>query len=418
VARVPGLLIDRAEAIRRIAEDCGPLVRVPVPGKTFHLVSCPRWARQVLLTNNKNYRKSFDWKIVHSLLGDGLVTSHDEVWRHTRSSIAPAFRADPVARMAPALSSIIAEEVAGWRRPDGVLNVSASSTRLALRCFTRAALDVDADGDLSTIAETVATSLRHLDARLAALVDFKDALPTPGRWRFRRALARLDAVVYRWLDERAARAPGSDLLSLLLQASAKVPAPRRWLRDQVVTFLLAGHETVGVSLTWSLYLLAKHRDVQARLRAANDDDLERWGELDAVIHECLRLYPPVWSLGREAVAADRFGDFEVPAGSTVMVSPYAIHRRADLWPEPDAFRPERFRDGPPRQSDDALTWLPFSAGPRYCPGDRMALLELKLALREVLRRHDVSLLSDAPVPREALISLRPKRDLLLRVVPL
>lgn len=431
MGHVPGLITDRAETIRKIAEAHGPLVRVPVPGKPFFLLSCPQGARQVLLTNNKNYRKSFDWKIVHSLLGDGLVTSHDEVWKHTRSAIAPAFRAEPVARMEPALASIIGEEVATWGAEDGLLATSRATTRLSLRAFLRAAFGVEADAaTVQTVASSVATCLRHLDARLAAVVDLGDALPTLSRWRFRKALRRLDAILYGWIDARAS-APGSapggpDLLSVLLQASRHVPDarldPRRWLRDQVMTFMLAGHETVAVSLTWCLQLLAQHPDVQARLfddvrAGANDPGwVERWGEVDAAIAETLRLFPPIWSLGREAIAADTFGDLEVPAGATVMVSPYAIHRRADLWPEPHAFRPERFAAGPPRPSD-SLTYLPFSAGPRFCPGDRMALLELKLALREVLARYEVSLTTPAPVACEALISLRPKRELYLRLVP-
>lgn len=428
LGHVPGLLTDRAEAIRRIAHEHGPVVRVPVPGKPLHLISCPHRARHVLLTNNKNYRKSFDWRIVHSFLGDGLVTSHDEVWRHARSAVAPSFRAEPVARMVPTLSRVVTEEVEAWRTTarDGVLPTVAATTRLALRAFTRAALDVEAEPDLATIAGAVSTGLRHLDARLAALIDLHRVLPTPSRLRFARARARLDAVVHGWIDARDAGPQGHDLLSVLLAASRHVPGglePRRWLRDQVVTFLLAGHETVAVSLTWCLHLLALHPDVQARLReevrAAGDDRawLSAWTGLDATIHEVLRLYPPVWSLGREAVEADVLGEEEIPAGATVMISPYAIHRRPDLWPEPDAFRPERFAAGPPSQAGP-LSYLPFSAGPRFCVGDRMALLELKLALREVLLRFEVSPTSTAPVAREALISLRPRRELPLRLRPL
>lgn len=425
---MPGLIGDRAETIRRIAAAHGPVVRVPVPGKPFHLVSCPRLARHVLLTNNKNYRKSFDWKIVHSLLGDGLVTSHDEVWRHARAATAPVFRQEPVLRMAAALQDVVAEEVAGWGARDGVLPTGAATTRLALRAFARAALDVDADRvDLDEITRAVSAGLRHLDARLGAPVDLAARLPTPGRLRFARARARLDAVLYRWIDAAARRAPGPDLLSVLLQASRALPdpglAPRVWLRDQLVTFLLAGHETVAVSLTWCLHLLATHPDAQRRAREGLPGDgealnpwLGAWTPLDAVIHEALRLFPPVWSLGREAVADDRLGDFHLPAGATVMVSPYAIHRRADLWPEPDAFRPERFAAGPPPQGGaEGLTYLPFSAGPRLCPGDRLALVELKLALREVLRRFEVAPTRPGPVACEALISLRPRRELELRL---
>ena len=425
---MPGLLRDRAEAIRRIAREHGPLVRVPVPGKPFHLVSCPRLARQVLLTNSKNYGKSFDWRIVHSLLGDGLVTSHDEVWRHARAASAPGFKGDPFARLGPALAQVIEAEVAGWAPAGGALPTVAATTRLALRAFTGPVLGVEAEPQLETIARSVATALRHLDRRLAALVDLHAYLPTPSRLRFARAVRRLDAVLYGWIDPLLARggrgAPG--LLGLLARAGAEgLPeglAPRRWLRDQVLTFLLAGHETVAVSLTWCMWLLALHPEEQERLRAGLPGPgelqawLEAWTPLDAAIHEVLRLYPPVWSLGREARGPDRLGEWEVPAGATVMVSPYAIQRSAADWPEPDAFRPQRFAAGPPEQGE-ALTWLPFSAGPRRCPGDRLALLELKLALREVLLRHRISPLERGPVATEALISLRPRRELPLRLAP-
>jgi cytochrome P450 len=185
---------------------------------------------------------------------------------------------------------------------------------------------------------------------------------------------------------------------------------------------MAGHETIAVALSWCLYLLDAHRDVQDRVRAECRDALGAsappaagFRELpltQAVIEEAMRLYPPVWSVGREAIGEDMLGDARVPVGATVMISPYALHRRPDFWDAPEAFRPERFLGSTDRHP---FVYVPFGAGARSCIGNHVSMLEMRVALSMIVRRYAIERTSREPVATEALVSLRPKPDFDVRL---
>ncbi|MCA9520843.1 MAG: cytochrome P450 [Myxococcales bacterium] len=422
------LLRDRPEGVRRIAREYGEIVRVPVPGKPFYLLSSPEYAKRVLQTNSKNYRKSFDFRIVREFLGDGLITVHDEVWRMGRAAAQPALKRDIVEAMTQAMVGVIADKRGGWEQTVGEPFFALQRmTDLTLKILTLVLFDVDVELDAEAISRAVNTSLRHLDKRLSAVVDIHAWLPTPSRRRFDRAVRYLDEIIAGWIDTRmGGDTDGDDLLGTLIRASSELPPEferRRWLRDQVITFLMAGHETSAVAMSWCLYLLTQHPEVQAKLadecRAALGERLPTRADLpqlsyhQMVIREVLRLYPPAWSLGREAIEADRFDAYTIPAGATVMVCPYIIQRHPDHWPNPDRFEPERFTDDL-ELGKTAFSWLPFSSGPRYCMGARLGMLELQLILAMITQRFEVSLVEPFRIGSDALISLRPHPDIPLR----
>ncbi|MEM9191164.1 MAG: cytochrome P450 [Myxococcota bacterium] len=413
-------MTDRAEALRHIGLDYGGVVKVPVPGKPLYLVTHPEFARHVLQRNNKNYRRSFDYRIVRSLLGDGLITTHDEFWRHARRAVTPCFGREKIR----ALTESIIGEVDRFEqdRLSGHAPVLAGATMssLSLRMFARSMLSRDVSPDESEILGTVSVALRHLDRRLVAPIDIDAYLPTISGIRFRRARRRFDEIMHRWIEERLADSGDRvDLMSVLIDASAHMDDEARvtWLRDQLATYLMAGHETVSVALSWCLLLLHAHPEVQRRAQRECQEQLgegtpapEAFQHLrftDAVIQEAMRLYPPVWSIGRESISADQLGAAHIPGGATVMVSPYSLHRHPDYWESPETFRPERFLES---QKPTPFTYLPFSAGSRHCIGDHLSRLELRVALAMILRRFRITRPTDETIGTEALISLRPKPD--------
>jgi len=419
---VPALLRDRANALRRIAIDHGGVVRVPVPGKPFYLVTHPDGARRVLQTNAKNYQKSFDWKIVREFLGDGVITSHDDLWQHGRTAASPVSRRKFVASVVPTVYEGTRETIARWQA-EGRRYIKAHQTMsvLTLDLFAKSMFRIDAGEDLETISKCVSVGLQYLDRRLEALVDWSAFLPTPQRRHFEHWTSVLSGVVQSWIDERRANPTATDdLLSMLIRASEGVPGrddADRWVRDSVVTFLIAGHESAATVMTWCMYELATRPEIQARLldeatamgEPRSLGDLEELPFTDQVIRETMRLYPPVWSLGREAIEADELGEYTIPAGATVMVSPYVLHRRPEAWEDPEAFRPERFTALTAKGK--TFVYFPFSSGPRFCPGERFAMAEMRILLTQLVRSYRLSVEPGRIVGLNPLISLRPKPDI-------
>lgn len=428
LARAPGLLGDRADAIRQIGLDYGDVVEMPIPGKRIHIVTHPDIARHVLQQNSKNYQRSFDFRIMQTFLGDGLITTHDDFWAHARRAAMPAFRQ----KFVGSLKGAVAREVSAFTRDvlggaDASHSTHDAMSVLSLRLFASTMLSVDVRAEEKRFLKGMQIAVRHLDRRLAAVVDTDAFMPTRSKSRFNRAKAELDSILAGWMATRIAMTDEKDdLMALLLKGSEDVPPETKqtWLRDQVMTALAAGHETVAVALAWCLLMLAEHPEIQSRLReetagkvgddGVHADAIDALPYTDAVVSETLRLYPSVWSIGRESLGADTLGDAAIPAGSTVMVCPYALHRRPDFWQDAERFDPARFLDSPPTHP---FLYIPFSGGPRHCIGDHLSMLELKIAIATIVNRYHVTRVDNRRIGKEPLVSLRPKPDFELRFRP-
>ncbi len=246
-------------------------------------------------------------------------------------------------------------------------------------------------------------------------------IPTPRNLAFKRARAELDRVVYDIIASRRRRhAPKGDLLDMLLAAREQGSGEGmtdRQLRDEVMTLLLAGHETTATTLTWTWYLLSKHPGAARKLRAELDvvlgGRLPGVGDLPAleytqrVVRESMRLYPPVWVISRTAIEEDEIGGYTIPAGSILLLSQYAMHRHPDFWENPEGFDPDRFS---PERSEGRhrYAYFPFGGGPRLCIGANLAMLETELILAILAQRYRLELLPGHPVEPEPLITLRPR----------
>jgi cytochrome P450 len=247
------------------------------------------------------------------------------------------------------------------------------------------------------------------------------SVPTPRNLRFRRTMRQFDSIVYRIIRERrAAGATGDDLLSLMLNVrddeSGGAGMTDLELRNQVMTFIGAGHETTAVALAWTWYLLAKHPEVERRVRAEVEGalagrrptflDLPRLPYTKTVIEEVLRVYPPVYAVARDVVADDTIAGYRIPRGTTAILSPYVTHHLPEYWPEPDKFDPDRFTParsaGRPR-----FAWFPFLGGPHQCIGQDFAMMEATLIISMVIQRFRLTLASGADVKFKPLLSLRP-----------
>ena len=400
----------------------------------FHVVAHPDGVRHVLLDNQKNYPRSRFYDRTKVVLGEGLVTTEGAPWRRQRRLAQPAFHHRRIIALADTMTRAIAAMLDSWRAPaeSGTpIDVAAEFGRLTLRIVGRALGSIDLGDDTDRIGGAVTESLDFLDYWINNLVRVPFFVPTPRNLRARRAIRTFDQVISGILADRR-REPErdhGDLLSMLLEARDEETGSAfsdRELRDQIVTFIGAGHETTAVALAWTFYLLSRHPDADARLRdevarvlgdrVPTADDLPKLDCTRRVIEESLRIYPPVYATVRDAREDDEIGGFRIPARSIVILCPYVTHRHPEFWPDPEAFDPDRFL--PERSADrPRFAWYPFLGGPHQCIGQEFAMMEATLAVAMVAQAYRLRLAPVAVVEPRPMVSLRPKNGVPMIVEP-
>jgi cytochrome P450 len=403
-----------------------------------HLVAHPDGIKRVLEENVHNYVKGHTNEPVRAVVGDGLFTSEGELWLRQRRIVQPTFRHQHLERFAGVMTGTATAMLDGWdgrHERTGVIDLAAEMNRLTVTVAARTLFSADLTRDAPAVGRTVIEldheAMRRVRSILFWIVGTAiDRLPLPANRRYGEGVRRLERVVYRLIAER--RSGGSehdDLLGILMAArdeESGAGMSDRQVRDEVMTFLLAGYMTTANALSWTWYLLARHPEVVARLedeveqvaggRLPGHGDLSRLPYVTAVARESLRLYPPAWLFEREAVADDQIGGFRIPAGSVVLVSPFVTHRHPAFWDDPERFDPERFtaeRTAPrPKHA-----YLPFGAGRRSCIGSAFALMELVLVVATIAQRYRLQLASDEPVELAPLMTLRPRGSIPVRLRP-
>ena len=405
--------LGRMQALWRQYGDCYRVPSVSRDADTY-VINHPDWVRRVLVSNHRNYVKGVGIERVRVLLGNGLMTSEGERWRRQRRMLQPGFHKPRIAaffdiwfRQAHALAgrwSLAAEH-------GEAVNVTSAVSETTLRAVLEALLSAD-----------LARIEQEQGGNPFALVSDESKRDLQFAVRFR-ALGRLVQAVAD--ARRRERRYPPDLLSHCLKARDKsrgAPMPDKQLVDEVLTLIVAGHETTAASLNWLWYLLASHpavyRRVAAEAREAATATAPDWERLQAlywiprVIKEALRLYPPGWLYTRRALGADRFGDYRIPAGADVFICAYLLHRHPQFWDEPEAFRPQRF--APEQEARrHRFAYIPFSAGPRHCVGESFAMAEMMIHLLVIAARLRPEPLVANGVELETEVNLRPRRALYL-----
>jgi len=427
---LPEFRSDLLGLLSEAAREHGDVARLRLgPATSLLSLSHPELIEEVLVSRESEFVKHrFFWRHVSRLFGDGLLTSSGELWKRQHALIAPAFRQQRLALSADAMVAAVARLIAGGG--DGAVgDVRTDMTRLTLDIAARVLFDRELDHSaLDRIRLAVDQGSAEISKRLRRLLPIADRVPTPGNRRYLAAVRELDAVAAEIIDERRVRRQGRpDLLSTLLESrdAAGRPLDPGLVRDEVVTLLLAGHETTALSLTWTLYLLARHPEVAAKVeaevdavvgaeRAPGSGDLANLGYIAQVIGEAMRLYPPVYLVGRETIRETELGGYRLPAATVLLMSQWVVHRDPRHFPDPASFRPERWTE-PMGRALPRFAYFPFGGGPRICIGQPLALMEAKLVLATICQRFRLSDASAAPVHPYAEVTLRPNRPIRLRV---
>jgi cytochrome P450 len=425
---LPELNRDALGLLTRCTRDYGDLVRIRLGLTPAIVVGHPELVEEVLVTRNHDYRKSPSTRRLGTLLGNGLLLSEGDAWLRQRRLMQPAFHRERLARMAEGMVATVADATRGWQNGE-MRAINHDMIEITLRIVTQALFGAEVGNDLARIRRTSPALTDHFRSRLfTLLILLPDTVPTPGNIRYLAARRDLDALVHRIVAERRATGePGDDLLGMLL--SARDEAGRalddRQVRDEVMTLLLAGHDTTGLALTWAWVLLARHPEVEAHLHAEIDSvlvdraptmaEVPRLKYADNVMTETLRLYPTAWAIGREAVRDTRIGGQHVARGTTVLIVPWVIHRDPRFFEAPDEFRPERWSDGQAERLP-RYAYVPFGGGQRVCIGSSFAQLESLLVLTSIARRFRLSLVdASQPVEPWPVVTLRTREDVSMRL---
>jgi cytochrome P450 len=422
-------LAPRFDVMATLAK--GPLCYTTVLGKRIYFVNDAEYVKRILLDNLANYPKSATYRNnLRPFLGDGLLISEGDFWKRQRRLAQPAFHL----RRLKALAAAMAEAAAGmsqdWQHGK-VIDVMAEMNAVTMDIVARTLFGADVSSDIAQVGEAM-TVLQEETGRMSATAFFElpEFLTQRRGKHFRDAVATLDRIVSRIIAARRASGEArDDLLSMLLEARDETTGEGmtdRQLRDELVTLFLAGHETTAIALTWTFHLLGQTPRAETVLQAEVDevlgdrlapsfDDLERLPYARMVAEEALRLYPPAYVFSRRSVGEDQLGPFRMPAGAHIVISPYALHRRPDYWPEPDAFWPERFAPGA-RTDRPKLAYLPFGGGPRVCIGNSFAMMEHAIVLAAAVRHWRLEAIPGREVRTEPRITLRPRGGLPMRLL--
>ncbi len=415
---------DSIRYLTKCTREYGDIVFFRFLGVPACYTSRPEYIESVLVTQSNNFVKSKDYRAMRRVLGNGLLLSEGDFWRRQRKLIQPAFHQGRITAYAQIMIDYTQRMLASWS--DGqALDMHEAMMRLTLGIVAKTLFDAD----VSHEAEGVEAALTVLMGKFLRQAGMALLLPTwvplPTSQLLKRAVGRLDKVIYGIIEQRRASGQLSgDLLSAFLQAQDDegVGMTDRQLHDEIMTLFLAGHETTANVLSWTWLLLGQNPETEQKLieelervlggRVPTPADLPQLVYTDMVLRESMRLYPPVWVIGRRALASFRLGEYEIPADTNMLISQYLMHRDARYFPEPEKFVPDRWGAGNARTAAlPRFAYFPFGGGPRVCIGAGFAMMEAVLLLATIAQKFQIQISPEEKVSMQPSVTLRPRNGI-------
>ena len=424
---------DAIGTVKSLISKQGNIFSLAVPFNKVVIASNPEHARYVLQDNSKNYRKSLAYDLLKALLGMGLLTSEGDFWKQQRKLAQPAFhkrKLDEWTEMMIERSEHTAEKIRKHAESGEVFDVLPMMTALTLDIISKAIFSTGVEDKAKMVGDQITLLNEYTIQKLHQPFRLPDSFPTPFNLRQRKALAKLDELVYHIIDERRAEGVSKDdLLSMLIDAKDEETGEgmsNQQLRDEVMTIFLAGNETSSNALTWTIYLLSQHPEVEKKMMDEIDSKLNSGMELNfktvgefhyvkQVIEESMRVYPPVWTIGRRNLEDDELSGYLIEKGTNVLIPIIYLHHSERFWEEPDKFKPERFAPEL-RNNIDRFVYFPFGGGPRLCIGNNFAMLEMEIILITLYKEFKFRVKEGFVAEPEPLVTLRPKHGMMMRAV--
>jgi cytochrome P450 len=421
IANVISLRRDRIGFLTRLAREYGDLAYFKLGPQPVFLLNHPDYIRDVLITHNKNFMKGEGLQRAKRLLGEGLLTSEGEFHLRQRRLAQPAFHRQRINGYATTMVDYAARMRDRWK-PGETYDIGREMMRLTLAIAGKTLFDADVESEAEEIGEALSQAMALFNNVTLPFSQYLEKLPLPAVRRFHKARERLDATIYRMIDER--RRSGEDrgdLVSMLIQARDEegdgTGMTDKQLRDEAMTIFLAGHETTANALTWTWYLLSQNPEAESKFHAEIDDalkrklpaaeDYPRLRYTEMVFAESMRLYPPAWIIGRRALNDYQIDRYRIPAGAILLMSQYVMHHDERYFPDPFKFDPERWTPEA-KESRPQFSYFPFGGGPRLCIGEGFAWMEGVLVLATIAQRWKMRLVQGHRVEMQPLVTLRPK----------
>ncbi len=428
---VLGNLLDMGRDTLGFLEACahehGDVVAFRLGSWPCVLLSNPDDIETVLVKRHGDFVKnSFFWRHVTGLFGQGILTSEGELWRRQRRIAAPAFAGPRLKAYGVTIVEHTIRQIALWR--DGqTFDLHEEMMKLSLRIAAKTLFNSEVERDIETIDHALNDLLEEIRARFVRPVFIPDWVPLPGHLRYGRGIRNIEKVLDRMICERRSNVGDrQDFLSELMAARDKSGRPMsdRQLRDEAITLLLAGHETTALTLSWTWHFVGQDSDVGIRLAEEVDqvlgghpptvDDIPKLSFTEAVIQESMRLRPPAWGIGREALKDTEIGGYPIRVGTTIFISQWVLHHHPRYFDDPRVFRPDRWMSGLANRLP-RFAFFPFGGGPRICIGHRFAMMEAVLMLATMVQHVTLEWQRDRPVEPFPSITLRPKGGVWVKV---
>jgi cytochrome P450 len=390
----------------------------------------PNDIEYILSTNARNFIKAMSLRsnFFGRLVGNGLLTSEHDFWRRQRRLAQPAFHRQRISAYGDVMVDFTSRMISSWQ-PGETRDIHRDMMRLTLEIVARTLFNADVSGDAERVGQVLSEIVKPFASQATLKWILDNRLPTPAHFRFHRLARQIDEIVFRFIaDRRASGRDEGDLLSTLLQSQDEDGSHMtdRQLRDEVMTLFLAGHETTAITLTWSWYLLAINPEAEQKFhhelkevldgRTPTAADLPRLKYTEQIAKESMRLYPPAYGVGRQAIEDCEIGGFRIPAKSQVFAFQWVTQRDPRYFEEPEKFKPERWTE----EFNGRLpkyAYFPFGGGPRACIGNSFAMMEIVLVLATIGQKFQLSLASNQTVEVLPALSLRPRDGIKVIVQP-
>lgn len=419
-------LRDPFQAFEDWIAEYGDLVAVTIFGNNFYVVAHPDYVEEVLVKRRGSFEKGrFQNDQLGAIIGDGLLLSEGAYWREQRQRFQPSFSPASITEYMAIMRREAVDTVAEWDDGQTVV-LDEAFQRLSLQIMARSLFGVDLDDVGGTFATTARTISERFD--LGAVSTYLPPwIPTRRNRAYEQALDELETAIYGLIeDRRTADDPGDDLLGTLLRAEADdgTSLSDETIRDEIATVLLGGHDTTALAMTYTVYLLATHPRAASRVRTELDDvlgdeppsiaDYAELAALDNAVREAMRIFPPAYTLFREAVEPVEVGEYTIPEGTTLALPQWVVHRDSRWFDDPDTFRPQRWANdnGADRPT---YAYFPFAGGPRRCVGMEFGLREVTVVLATILQAYEFTVAMDEPLSFSPALTLQPKHGVTVHV---
>ncbi len=419
---------DPLKFMMKVARDYPDVAHFKLGSQHTFLLSHPDYIQNVLVAHDWNFLKGRGLQRAKKVLGKGLLTSEGNFHRRQRRLSQPSFHRQRIASYAEIMAEYARRRGEQWKAGE-TRDIAQEMMSLTLAIVAKTLFDADVETEAKEIGRALGEVLEMFSTFSSPLTEVLDKLPLPRNRRVQQAKMRLDETIYRIIEERHATTEDrGDLLSMLMMAQDTEGdgggMSDEQLRDEVMTLFLAGHETTANALTWTWYLLSQNTDVEARMHAEIDsvlrgklptvDAVERLTYTERVFTEAMRLYPPVWVMGRRTVSGYKVGKYYVPARAIILLSQYVMHHDERYYPEPEKFDPDRWTPEA-KARRPKYAYFPFGGGPRMCVGEQFAWMEGILLIATLAQKWKMRLVPGHPVKLQPLITLRPKHGMRMTI---